>query len=95
MCVIFYYYFYFTACFLSAQIYVEKPASSIHLTYGGNDEDSWGWAATTTTLDYDTGFSALPTQNLLKPLHFTNGSTINISVSGFEITLKRKVGFKV
>ena len=81
--------------FLSLQIYVEKPATSIHLGYGGNERESWGWAATTTTLDYDTGFSALPADNLMKPLHFTNGSTINISVTGFEITLKRKVSGEV
>lgn len=63
----------------SIQIYLEQPATEILLNYADYGthseakktsseateaaEPSWGWAATTTTLDYDSEFSALPKES--------------------------------
>ncbi len=46
------------------QTFLEKPSSVVFLRSPGEDDgdngDGWGWAATTTTIEYVTEFSPLP-----------------------------------
>ncbi|TRY71861.1 hypothetical protein TCAL_17155 [Tigriopus californicus] len=77
------------------QIYVEKPDTSIHVQYQNDDSASWGWAATTTTLDYQTNFKPLDEKHMMREMRFSNGTFIPVSISGFQIELKRKVNYYI
>ncbi|XP_059087058.1 glycine receptor subunit alphaZ1-like [Tigriopus californicus] len=80
-------------CFF--EIYVEKPDTSIHVQYQNDDSASWGWAATTTTLDYQTNFKPLDEKHMMREMRFSNGTFIPVSISGFQIELKRKVNYYI
>lgn len=73
------------------QIFVEKPDTSIHVQYQNGDSSLWGWAATTTTLDYQTNFKPLNKKQMMREMRFSNGTFIPVSISGFQIELERKV----
>ena len=75
-------------------MFIDRPDAAIHVQYTDKDPEKWGWAATTTTLDYQTRFSPLPDSHLIKEMRFANGSVIPVSVTGFQIELHRKVSWK-
>ena len=70
---------------------MDRPGNMIQVSYIDENPEFWGWAATTTTLDYDTSFSPLEQEMFQKELHLSNGSVVDIYVTGFQIELSRKV----
>ena len=73
------------------QVHFDNPMSEIQLRFFHGTADEWGWANTTTILDYDIQFGQLPEDDLIRSSTFFNGFKYRQSVAGFSIKLTRKV----
>ncbi len=97
------------------QAFIEKPSSvvSLHSPSGEEEKDEedvglvdfadWGWAATTTTIEYETTFAGLPRERLVRTVRSAHahaggvsggvgtGAGMNVTIAGFRVRLVRKV----
>ena len=89
------------------QTFIDRSAEEIRAQYSGNNPSHWGYANIATTSAYDSSFSPLPKdkvtscddaklllgkiQSQFQQLHLDETRVMNVSLTGYNIELRRKV----
>ncbi|TRY78141.1 hypothetical protein TCAL_09317, partial [Tigriopus californicus] len=84
-------FFPFDIHLCSMKVHLDSPVEELSLDFFHGSHLKWGWANTTTILDYGIDFEPLSIEALLETNTMFNGITYQKSISGFVVKLSRKV----